>query len=233
MSKTIVTQTLWRNKDLGCYVFDMTGLRERKKQQTREQIAEAARRLFAERGFAKVTVAEVAHAADVSEQTVFNYFPTKEDLVYWRLGSFEEELLATIRDREPGEPALAAFRRFLLAQRGLLGDHDPAAREQLTAFTRMIVESPALRAREAQILFGYTASLSALLAEETGAGEDDIRPAVVANALMGVHRALIEHVRRRMLAGESGPELGAAVRAEAERALDLVAGDLGDYARKR
>src|SRR5215210_4498665 len=105
----------------------MTGLRERKKQRTREQIAEAARRLFVERGFAKVTVAEIARAADVSEQTVFNYFPSKEDLVYWRLGSFEEELLTTIREREPGEPAIAAFRRFVLAQRGLLGDYDEAA----------------------------------------------------------------------------------------------------------
>src|ERR671929_2130349 len=97
------------------------GLRERKKQQTRQLIADTARRLFAERGFEQVTVAEVARAADVSEQTVFNYFPTKEDLVYWRLGSFEEELLATIRERQSGESALAAFRRFLLAQRGLLG----------------------------------------------------------------------------------------------------------------
>jgi AcrR family transcriptional regulator len=211
----------------------MTGLRERKKQQTREQIAEAARGLFAQRGFAKVTVAEIARAADVSEQTVFNYFPTKEDLVYWRLGSFEDELLATIREREPGEPALAAFRRFLLSQRGLLGEHDPAAREQLTSFTRMIVESPALRAREAQILFGYTTSLAALLAEESGAAAGDIRPAVAANAMMGVHRALIEHVRARILAGELGPELGAAARAEAERALDLVASGLGEFAPKR
>src|SRR5882724_5969692 len=94
------------------------GLRERKKQQTRQLIAETARRLFTERGFERVTVAEVARAAEVSEQTVFNYFATKEDLVYWRLGSFEEELLATVREREPGESALAAFRRFLLAQRG-------------------------------------------------------------------------------------------------------------------
>jgi AcrR family transcriptional regulator len=210
----------------------MTGLRERKKQQTREQIAEAARALFAERGFAKVTVAEVARAADVSEQTVFNYFPTKEDLVYWRLGSFEEELLATIRDRAPGEPALAAFRRFLLAQRGLLGQYDSAAHQELAAFTRMIVESPALRAREAQILAGYSASLAALLAEEAGAEEGDIRPAVAANAMMGVHRALIEHTRRRILAGELGPDLGPAVRAEAERALDLVERGLGDFARK-
>jgi AcrR family transcriptional regulator len=211
----------------------MTGLRERKKQQTREQIAEAARRLFTERGFSKVTVAEVARAADVSEQTVFNYFPSKEDLVYWRLGTFEEELLATIRERPRGEPAITAFRRFLLNQRGLLGEHEPAAREQLTAFTRMIVESPALRAREAQILAGYTAALAALLAEEAGAGEDDIRPAVAANAMMGVHRALIDHVRRRVLAGELGPRLAPQVRAEAERALDLVAAGLGDYARRR
>jgi AcrR family transcriptional regulator len=210
----------------------MTGLRERKKQQTREQIAEAARRLFAERGFAKVTVAEVARAADVSEQTVFNYFPTKEDLVYWRLGSFEDELLATIRDLPPGGPALAAFRRFVMAQRGLLGDYDPEAHEQLVAFTRMIVESPALRAREAQILFGYTASLTALLADESGVEPGDIRPAVAANAMMGVHRALIEHVRGRIVAGESGPGLSASVRAEAERAFDLVAEGLGGYAAK-
>ena len=70
-----------------------SGLRERKKQRTREQIAEAARELFTEHGFDRVTVAQVARAADVSEQTVFNYFPTKEDLVYWRLQSFEDELL--------------------------------------------------------------------------------------------------------------------------------------------
>src|ERR687888_1901998 len=92
------------------------GLRERKKRQTRELIAETARRLFAEHGFERVTVATIARAADVSEQTVFNYFPTKEDLVYWRLGAFEDELLTTIRDRTPGEAAVAAFRRFVLAQ---------------------------------------------------------------------------------------------------------------------
>src|SRR5215208_3669734 len=89
------------------------GLRERKKEQTRRHIAEVARRLFGERGFERVTIAEIARTAEVSEQTVFNYFRTKEDLVYWRLGSFEEELLATIREREPGESVLAAFGRFV------------------------------------------------------------------------------------------------------------------------
>src|SRR5947209_13197856 len=100
------------------------GLRERKKQRTRQLIAESARRLFAERGFEAVPVTGIARAAEVSEATVFNYFPTKEDLVYWRLGTFEDELLATIRDRDTGESALSAFRRFILAQRGLLGQFD-------------------------------------------------------------------------------------------------------------
>src|SRR3954447_25654665 len=139
----------------------MAGLRERKKEQTRRQIAETARRLFGERGFEQVTVAEIARAADVSAQTVFNYFPTKEDLVYWRLGDFEDELLTAVRERPDGEPALAAFKGFILSRRGLLGQADPDAYEQLAALTRTITESPALQAREQQILDGYTATLAA------------------------------------------------------------------------
>jgi AcrR family transcriptional regulator len=209
-----------------------TGLRERKKEATRLLITETARRLFAERGFEAVTVADVARAADVAPKTVFNYFPTKEDLVYWRLQSFEDELLATIRDREPGEPALAAFRRFLLAQRGLLGKQDPQAREELAALTRMITESPALLAREEQIFAGYTASLAALLAEETSADVADLRPSVAANAMMGVHRALVRHARRRVVEGVRHPKLAAEVRTRAEEALALLDAGLEAYALK-
>jgi AcrR family transcriptional regulator len=208
------------------------GLRQRKKEQTRRLIAETARRLFGERGFERVTVAEIARAAEVSEQTVFNYFPTKEDLVYWRLQSFEDELLATIRDREPGEPALAAFRRFLLAERGLLGKQDPQAREELAALTRMITESPALLAREEQIFAGYSASLAALLADETGADAADLRPSVAANAMMGVHRALVHHARGRVVEGARHPQLAAEVRARAEEALALLDEGLEAYAVK-
>src|SRR5215207_6231491 len=98
----------------------LAGLRERKKQRTRQLIADTARRLFAERGFEAVTVAEIAREAEVAEKTVFNYFPSKEDLFYSRLEAFEEELLAAIREREPGETALAAFGRFVLDARGYL-----------------------------------------------------------------------------------------------------------------
>src|SRR4051812_36532107 len=118
------------------------GRRERKKQLTREHIADVALSLFTERGFDRVTVAEVAEAADVSEQTVFNHFPTKEDLVYWRLGTFEEELLDAIRNRERGETVLVAFSRFMHTPRRLLDRRDTKAHQQAAASTRMIEDSP-------------------------------------------------------------------------------------------
>src|SRR5918996_734009 len=96
------------------------GLRERKKAQTRQLIADTAWRLFADRGFEQVTVAEVAREAQVAPATVFNYFPTKEDLFYSRLEAFGTRLLQAVAAREPGEPALAAFRRRLLEAGGLL-----------------------------------------------------------------------------------------------------------------
>jgi len=208
------------------------GLRERKKQRTRELIADAARRLFAERGFEQVTVAEIARVADVSPQTVFNYFPRKEDLVYWRLESFEEELLATVRDRAPGESALAAFGRFVLVQRGLLASDDPGARERLTAMTRMIVESPALLGREREVFAAYTASLAALIASEPGSGSD-VEAWVAANAMIGAHRALVDHARSRIVAGADPKTVAREVRARGKAALQLLERGLGGYAAKR
>jgi AcrR family transcriptional regulator len=208
------------------------GLRERKKRRTRELTAETARRLFAERGFDRVTVAEVAHAAEVSEQTVFNYFPTKEDLVYWRLETFEEDLLAAVRERAPGESVLDAFGRFVLEQRGLLAEHDPEVRKRLAELTRMITESRALLARERQIFERYTASLGALVAEETGARAGDVEPWVVANALIGVHRALIDYARGRILAGVPSARIRREVRDEGERALRALEHGLARYAVK-
>jgi AcrR family transcriptional regulator len=203
------------------------GLRERKKQRTRELIAETARRLFVERGFDRVTIAEVARAAEVSEQTVFNYFPTKEDLVYWRLESFEEDLLAAIRERNPGESVLQAFGRFVLQSRGLLAERDPEARKRLAELTRMIVESRPLLAREREIFDRYTASLATVIAEETGARTDGVEPWVVANALMGIHRALVDYSRSRIVAGAPSARILREVRAQGERALATLEQGLG------
>ncbi len=209
------------------------GLRERKKRQTRQLLERTARRLFAERGFEQVSVAEIARTADVSEATVFNYFPTKEDLVYGRMQTFEDALLRAIRERPAGEPVLAAFGRFVLEPRGLLAAADAGAAEELGSVSRLIASSPALLAREAQILAQYTDALAGVIAEETGAGRGDPRPWVTANALIGVHRALLAYLRRRILAGHDDlPDLARDVRSHGETALALLASGLGGYAPK-
>jgi AcrR family transcriptional regulator len=209
------------------------GLRERKKQRTRQLIADTARALFAERGFDAVPVAEVARAADLSEATVFNYFPTKEDLFFSGLEVFEESLLSAIRERGAGASVLDAFARFVLQPRGLLAaSADDDAAQRLVAITRVITQSPALLAREQRIFAGYTDSLAALIAEETHARPGAIEPWVTANALMGVHRALVDYARRQIVAGARNPHLARSVRAQGTRALARLDAGLGDYAVK-
>lgn len=209
------------------------GLRERKKQRTRRLIADTARRLFAERGFEHVTVAEIAREADVAPATVFNYFPTKEDLFYSRLEAFEEELLAAIRDRRPDETVLEAFLAFLLGQHGGLAMKAPGGGEEATARiltgTRVITDSPALLARERQVFDHYARDLAGLLAAETGAEPGDVVCRVVANTLLGVHRALIDYVRDKALAGASAARIRRGVRSEAQRAIAQLEHGLRDF----
>src|SRR5919198_1525449 len=200
------------------------GLRERKKEQTRQAIAEAAQRLFAERGFDAVTVADVAREADVSQGTVFNYFPTKEDLFYGQMESFEAALLDAVRGRPAGESVLTAFRRFVLERSEGLAERA----DVIAAAARVINASPALQAREREVVAESTASLAALIAEETGSG--GIEPAVAASALMGAQRALVEHVRSRVLAGLRGAELVRETRAQGTRAFQRLEQGLAEYA---
>ncbi|HYX89652.1 MAG TPA: TetR family transcriptional regulator [Gaiellaceae bacterium] len=203
------------------------GLRERKKERTRQAIAEAAQRLFQERGFDAVSVAEVAREADVSQGTVFNYFPTKEDLFYGQMETFEAALLEAVRKRPPGESVLEAFRGFVLERsKGLAERADVIA-----AAARVIDASPALQAREREVVAESTASLAALIAEETGP-PGGVEPAVVANALMGAQRALVEHVRASVLAGRTGAKLVRDTRAQGRRAFDRLERGLAEYAVK-
>ena len=205
-----------------------TGLRERKKQQTRQLIFEAASRLFAARGFDAVTVAEVARAADVSEMTVFNYFPTKEDLCFAGMEFYEERLLDAVRGRAEGVSALEAFCRLVVNDCGRL-----AAEERTKVITKaaaLIGGSPALQVREREIVNRYTQRLAELLAAETGARPDDVEPQGVASALMGTHRALVAYVRRSVLAGRRGPKLAADARSQARRAFARLDRGLAEYA---
>jgi AcrR family transcriptional regulator len=205
-----------------------SGVREHKKQATRELIAEAARRLFEQRGFDAVTVEDVAREAGVSRKTVFNYFASKEDLFYSRLELFEEGLLAAIRERQPGTSILRAFAGLLESQRGLLQSEEPGAGERLYAINKLIADSPALQRREEQVFAGYTDALAALIAEETGVRPGDVAPRVAANAMVGLHRSLLLYVRDRVLAGER--DRGAILRgvlAQTKEGVELLSGGLG------
>lgn len=207
------------------------GLRERKKQRARELIAETAQRLFRERGFDAVTVDEVAREAEVSRMTVFNYFPTKEDLFYVGLELYEERLLEAIRERPEGDSILAAFVGFVTDSQGLLAGDDPEVADRLREINRLIAESPTLLAREQQIYARYTDALERLIAEETRAGPDEIAPWVAANAMIGLHRALVNYVRREVLRGESDLRgLRRRLRNQARQAtalLEPAVGELG------
>lgn len=192
------------------------------KQQTRQLIADTAFTLFAERGFEGVPVAEIARQAGVSEATVFNYFPAKEDLIYGRMRGFEADLLAAVRERPRGQPVLDAVREYLLTRKGLLANPDPEAGARLRALSRIVTASPALRARERQIYDEATSALADLIAAETSAGPDAVEPWVIANALTGVHRALVGYVRRRILAGADPSALAEETRSQTRKALDAL-----------
>jgi AcrR family transcriptional regulator len=199
-----------------------TGLRERKKHQTREAIADASWRLFLDRGFDDVTVAEVARAADVSEATVFNYFPTKEDLAYHRMEDFEDALLEAITNRDPGTSVVDAFGTFVLEPRGFLKADGDVRRGDPLAVTKVFTDSPTLLARERQIYDRYAERLIDLIAEERGAHPDDLEPLVIARALISLHRAMIDHVRQRVLAGASTEAIRREIRSRGRRGFALL-----------
>jgi AcrR family transcriptional regulator len=204
------------------------GLRERKKRQTRLHITETARRLFIERGFDAVTVADVAREADVSPGTVFNYFPTKEDLFYSGMELFEERLIDAVRDRPRGESVLAAFRCVVLEGIPNLAREETA--EVIAEASRVVASSRSLQAREREVVARYTEQLAALIAEETRRAPGDVEPAAVAAALMGAQRGLVAYVHASVRAGRRGTKLASGARAQAKRAFERLERGFGDYA---
>jgi len=196
------------------------GLREFKKQRTRQEIADTALRLFVERGFERVTVAEVAQATGVSEKTVFNYFPTKEDLFFDEIDEREAALVAAIHDRRPDESIPAALRRSQIADCGRM------CSTGFAAFARLIEESPALRAKELEIMARFTRTLAEAIEQELGC--DDLDARVAASLLVGVHWQFFVTARKRALAGRHGPAAARRLRADLERAYELLEHGLGD-----
>jgi len=147
------------------------GRRERKKAATRQALAFAARRLFLERGFDKVTVAEIADAADTAVSTLFAHFPGgKEALVLGDTGERERSLAAAVRGRPEGISILRALREFLATR----GPFDPAPDPESRRVAELVVATPALRAYARSLWTGCEAALVGVIAEETGRDEGDL-----------------------------------------------------------
>ena len=205
------------------------GLRARKKRLAREAIAAAARRLFAERGFDSVTVAEVAAAADVSEKTVFNHFPTKEDLAFAGREQGLMMLVTDIRERAPGTPVLDVFRALTATAIDVLvarGD------EELLTVAKIIRHSPTLQERLTAGWESGAAVVAAAVAETSGAADDDLVPGIVARTLWFTHRSIFLLALHGLLAEEDREQLVARLRVAADRAYGQLEGGLGEYGRR-
>ncbi|MEC3920629.1 TetR/AcrR family transcriptional regulator [Nocardia sp. CDC160] len=204
------------------------GLRARKKLQTRQNISNTATRLFLDRGYDNVTIAEIAEAAEVAKMTVTNYFPRKEDLVLDIREAFVSGPADTVRGRAAGESALTALRRAYLE--AIARKDAVLAGFSGSAFAALLVGSPALVARLREFHEDRERLLAEALAEETGAATDDFTARVAATVLGGVHRTLFEEVLRRTAAGESNEAIAAALTEYAATAFDLLEPALGGYA---
>lgn len=182
------------------------GLRERKKRQTRQYISDVATGLFLERGFDAVTIAEIAEAADVSVNTVYNYFPAKEDLFLDRSKGVVDRLARWVRGRAKGESAAAAVLREIREEAEAVSPRI-GLMEGYARFMHVIHEAPALRSRLWAISQEVVDNLEEALREETGAPADDPMPTLIAGQINWVHQTVMATIGREMMAGRNPDEV--------------------------
>ncbi|MCM6776436.1 TetR/AcrR family transcriptional regulator [Nocardia sp. CDC159] len=197
------------------------GLREAKKQETRQAISDHATRLFIERGFEATTIAEVAEAARVAKKTVTNYFPRKEDLaidIHERFVAWPAE---TVAARPVGVSALSALRAEFHAAATRF---DAVAGFSGPEFCRMIADSPTLTARLREL---HDLREDALAEALPG---DELTRRAAAAQLNAALRLLFRRVLELTAAGRSRKTVARTAIQEADRIFDLLEPALGDYA---
>ena len=171
------------------------GLRERKKQRTRELIVDRAMALFDERGFEHVTIADIAAAADIAPRTFFSYFPSKEDVVFHDFQAVFDQFEARMAARPEGETTLAVLRAFVEGVLDGMDHGDPAeqCRRRVIAGMdhespaercrrRVIVASPALQAHDRELITRFETELARGMAADLAEPEDSLRVRMVVAA---------------------------------------------------
>jgi AcrR family transcriptional regulator len=162
------------------------GLRERKKQRTRQQIIDAAMALFAERGYHATTIADVAEAAEVAPRTFFSYFPSKEAVVFHNVDRDMDSLAEVLRNRLPGENVFDALRRWIDS----MFDQWMAEGDEALLRKQLCREDEGLANFEGGIMARIHELLLEAIADDLGEPQDALRPRLVAAAAMAALTSL-------------------------------------------
>ncbi|MFS8199237.1 TetR/AcrR family transcriptional regulator [Streptomyces sp. CWNU-52B] len=200
------------------------GLRERKKLRMYRDVSDIAISLFLEKGFERVSVAEVAAAAEISKPTLFRYFPSKEDLVLYRFADHETEAARVVGERPHGQSPVDALRaHFLLGiERG-----DPVTgvngNPHVLAFHRLLYGTPSLVAR----LYEYLERSEAALATALGGS---LEARLAAGQVVAVQRILAMDNWRRIADGEAVAKVRQDASVAAEAAFVRLRDGLPEYA---
>jgi AcrR family transcriptional regulator len=160
-----------------------TGLRERKKRETRDALARVALELFVERGYDETTLAEIADAAGVSTRTIFAYYPSKEDILFANVQTMSDALAQALAERPAGVDALTALREFILSSEHQKSELDCKLGE-------MIAADPTLASHKRARIAQLQEVLAAAIADDLGVGPDDLRPQVAAASLTAAFEVL-------------------------------------------
>jgi AcrR family transcriptional regulator len=217
----------------------VAGLREWKKARTRLAISDVATRLFVERGFEEVTVADIAAAAEVSVKTIFNYFSSKEELFFDRADEVIGAIADAVIDRAPGTTVLGALRAVLADRRvpfdpdGWRSLRDPEGYERFRAFIAAEQAAPALRARRLVIAEAWIDRLTAVLAHELGLAADDPRARTLAAMVVAVMSMRERALSAAMLERASARQVERRVRAVVDEAFGRLAAAFADVDRPR
>jgi AcrR family transcriptional regulator len=210
------------------------GLRERKKRLMRQQLSDTATRMFLERGFDQVRVAEVAEACGVSEKTVFNYFSTKESLILDRLEATVSSLRTGLADsdRPPVQAALQILGRELAGITDwLAGQDDPSqAAQAIVRFGDLIRVTPSLRAYQSDMMDQFASVATEILAARARTSPDDPEPQIAARALLGLWHVQASSLRKHLGGAHAPAQVRELVTADVRHAARLLETGLRSYA---
>jgi TetR/AcrR family transcriptional regulator, regulator of mycofactocin system len=192
------------------------GLRERKKQQTRDTIASAALRLFAERGYDETTLADIAAAANVAPRTIFGYFESKEDILLCEENGFLSELKRRLDNRPAGTTTVDAIREFLASIEH--PDEEAKLRKQVIAANPELQVK--MRGRHAQL----EPMLAESIAKDLGSEPGDIRPLLIAASMATAFTSVSDRIFAAEASGQPlGSEEGMAI---LDQVLEFLRGGL-------